>query len=105
MGGFITQALAERFPKLIKSAAPICTAAGNVNAELTYAQDLLWGMKTFFDPSITVSGYADEPTSVSALRAGIALIVAGITEVAGHVFELSVSRIVVPMWVRTAITF
>ena len=40
---------------------------------------------------------AIRPTSVSALRAGIALMVAGITEVAGHVFALSVSAIVPPM--------
>jgi pimeloyl-ACP methyl ester carboxylesterase len=57
-GGFVTQALAEKYPKLIKAAAPVCTAAGSVEAEMVMAQDLLWGLKTFFDPSITVSGYA-----------------------------------------------
>jgi pimeloyl-ACP methyl ester carboxylesterase len=57
-GGFVTQALAEKYPKLIKAAAPVCTAAGRVDASLTMAQDLLWGLKTFFDPTITVSGYA-----------------------------------------------
>ncbi len=57
-GGFVTQALAEKYPKLIKAAAPVCTAAGRVDAEMVMAQDLLWGLKTFFDPTITVSGYA-----------------------------------------------
>ena len=63
-GGFVTQALAERYPKLIKAAAPVCTAAGSVGAEMVMAQDLLWGLKTFFDPSITVSGYAAGPAGV-----------------------------------------
>ncbi|NCZ57747.1 MAG: hypothetical protein EBY75_05440 [Actinobacteria bacterium] len=87
MGGFITQALAERFPKLIKSAAPICTAAGNVNAELTYAQDLLWGMKTFFDPSITVSGYADGPAGVGQAALNLQKVVAVLTHIGGTILE------------------
>ena len=63
-GGFVTQALAEKYPKLIKAAAPVCTAAGRVDASLVMAQDLLWGLKTFFDPTITVSGYAPGATGV-----------------------------------------
>ena len=89
MGGFITQALAERFPKLIKSAAPICTAAGNVNAELTYAQDLLWGMKTFFDPSITVSGYADGPAGVGQAALNLGKVVAVLRHISGTIGETS----------------
>ena len=87
MGGFITQALAERFPKLIKSAAPICTAAGNVNAELTYAGDLLWGMKTFFDPSITVSGYADGPAGVGQAALNLGKVAAVLRHIGGTILE------------------
>jgi pimeloyl-ACP methyl ester carboxylesterase len=87
LGGFITQALAERHPKLIKSAAPICTAAGNVNAELTYAGDLLWGMKTFFDPSITVSGYAAGPAGVGQAALNLQKVVAVLTHIGGTILE------------------
>jgi pimeloyl-ACP methyl ester carboxylesterase len=87
MGGFITQALAERFPKLIKSAAPLCTAAGNVNSELAYAGDLLWGMKTFFDPSITVSGYADGPAGVGQAALNLQKVVAVLTHIGGTILE------------------
>jgi pimeloyl-ACP methyl ester carboxylesterase len=87
LGGFITQALAERFPKLIKSAAPICTAAGNVNAELTYAQDLLWGLKTFFDPSITVSGYADGAAGVGQAAQNLGKVAAVLRHISGTLLE------------------
>ena len=92
MGGFITQALAERFPKLIKSAAPICTAAGNVNAELTYAQDLLWGMKTFFDPSITVSGYADGPAGVGQAALNLGKVAAVLRHISGTLLETDTAK-------------
>ncbi len=87
LGGFITQALAERHPKLIKSAAPICTAAGNVNAELVYAQDLLWGLKTFFEPSITVSGYAAGPAGVGQAALNLQKVVAVLTHIGGTILE------------------
>jgi pimeloyl-ACP methyl ester carboxylesterase len=87
LGGFITQALAERYPKLIKSAAPICTAAGNVNAELTYAQDLLWGLKTFFDPSITVSGYAAGPAGVGQAALNLQKVVKVLEHIGGTILE------------------
>jgi pimeloyl-ACP methyl ester carboxylesterase len=87
MGGFITQALAERFPKLIKSAAPICTAAGNVNSELTYAGDLLWGLKTFFDPSITVSGYADGAAGVGQAAQNLGKVAAVLRHISGTLLE------------------
>ena len=87
LGGFITQALAERYPKLIKSAAPICTAAGNVNSELTYAGDLLWGLKTFFDPSITVSGYADGAAGVGQAAQNLGKVAAVLRHISGTLLE------------------
>ena len=92
MGGFITQALAERFPKLIKSAAPICTAAGNVSSELTYAGDLLWGLKTFFDPSITVSGYADGPAGVGQAAQNLGKVAAVLRHISGTLTETDISK-------------
>ncbi len=58
LGGFITQALAEKYPDLITAAAPLCMAAGTVEAELTMAGDFLWGIKTFFDPTIKGGNYS-----------------------------------------------
>lgn len=57
LGGFITQALAEKYPTLISAAAPMCMA-DNVAAELTMAGDFLWGLKTLFDPSIKGTNYS-----------------------------------------------
>ena len=87
MGGFITQALAERYPKLIKSAAPLCTAAGNVNSGLTMAGDLLWGLKTFFDPSITVSGYAEGPAGVGQAAMNLGKVAAVLTHLSATIAE------------------
>jgi pimeloyl-ACP methyl ester carboxylesterase len=58
IGLFITQALAEQHPELIDAAAPMCPAIGTVEAELTAAGDVLWGLKTFFDPTIKAHNYS-----------------------------------------------
>ena len=58
MGGFITQSLQEQFPAMIDAAAPLCTATNTPLAEFKYAGDFLFGIKTFFDPTIMGSGYA-----------------------------------------------
>jgi pimeloyl-ACP methyl ester carboxylesterase len=60
LGGFITQALAETHPGLVDAVAPMCMAAGTVENELTMAGDFLWGMKTFFDPSIKAGNYLND---------------------------------------------
>ena len=57
LGGFITQGLAEKYPKLISAVAPMCMA-DNVAAELTMAGDFLWGLKTLFDPTIKGGNYS-----------------------------------------------
>ena len=58
LGGFITQALAEQHPELVDAAGLICPALGDVRAELQNAGDALWGLKTFFDPTIKGHGYS-----------------------------------------------
>src|SRR5450830_387894 len=60
LGGFITQALAETHTELVDVVAPMCMAAGTVENELTMAGDFLWGMKTFFDPTIKAGNYASD---------------------------------------------
>ena len=57
LGGIITQTLAEKHPELVSAVAPMCMA-DNITAELTMAGDFLWGMKTFFDPTIVGGNYS-----------------------------------------------
>ncbi|MFM1937383.1 MAG: hypothetical protein RLZZ320_241, partial [Actinomycetota bacterium] len=57
LGGFITQALAEQYPDLIDAAAPLCMAS-DLEPLMTMAGDALWGIKTFFDPTIKGGNYS-----------------------------------------------
>ena len=57
MGGGITQAFAEQKPELISSAAVI-NPVDAWNSQSKYFIDLLWLMKTWFDPTIKLTGYA-----------------------------------------------
>ncbi len=57
LGGFITQALADQYPDLISAAAPLCMAS-DLTPLMTMAGDALWGIKTFFDPTIKGGGYS-----------------------------------------------
>ena len=58
LGGFITQGLAEKLGTQISAAAPLCMATSKVEAQLKYAGDFLWGLKTLFDPSIKAGNYS-----------------------------------------------
>jgi pimeloyl-ACP methyl ester carboxylesterase len=58
LGGYITQSLAEKYPKLINGAGLMCPALGDVNAVITGASDFLWGLKTMFAPTLTGHAYA-----------------------------------------------
>ena len=85
LGGFITQALAEKHSDLFSAAAPMCMAS-DVTPMMTMAGDALWGMKTFFDPTIKggnysagAAGYAEAMgdlvkvfTAIGALQAAFA---------------------------------
>ena len=85
LGGFITQALAESNGSLLSAAAPMCMAS-NISPLSTMAGDALWGMKTFFDPTIKggnysagAAGYAEAMgdlvkvfTAIGALQAAFA---------------------------------
>ena len=57
MGGGITQAFAEKNPELLASAA-VMNPVDAFNAQTKYFIDMLWLIKTWFDPSIKLSGYA-----------------------------------------------
>jgi pimeloyl-ACP methyl ester carboxylesterase len=58
LGGYITQALAEKYPKLIDASGLMCPALGNVAAELATAGDFLWGLKTIFEPKLKGHAYS-----------------------------------------------
>ena len=58
LGGFITQTLAEKDSAALSAAGPLCVASPSVEAELQMAGDFLWGLKTFFDPSIKAGNYS-----------------------------------------------
>jgi pimeloyl-ACP methyl ester carboxylesterase len=57
LGGFITQSLAEKHSDLFSAAAPMCMAS-DVTPLMTMAGDALWGIKTFFDPTIKGGNYS-----------------------------------------------
>ena len=57
MGGGITQAFAEKYPELISSAA-VMNPVDSWGSQSKYFFDLLWLMKTWFDPTIKLTGYA-----------------------------------------------
>jgi len=57
MGGGITQAFAEQRPELISSAAVI-NPVDAWSSQGKYFLDMLWLLKTWFDPTIKLTGYA-----------------------------------------------
>jgi len=71
----MTQVLAEKHPELVSAVAPLCMAS-SIEAELTMAGDFLWGLKTFFDPSIKAGGYTSAADSLQDLGRVVALLTA-----------------------------
>jgi pimeloyl-ACP methyl ester carboxylesterase len=57
MGGGITQALAEKNPELLASAV-VMNPVDSLNSQGKYFFDMLWLLKTWFDPTIKLTGYA-----------------------------------------------
>jgi len=97
LGGFITQALAEQYPNLISAAAPMCMAS-DLPPLMTMAGDALWGIKTFFDPSIKGGNY-------SAGAAGYAEAMGDLGKVFGVADALSkafVANALAPAWPATS---
>lgn len=82
LGGFMTQVLAEKHPELISAAAPLCVATSTVEAELTMAGDFLWGLKTFFDPTIKGGNYANATEAMVDLSKVVTLLSALKTSIA-----------------------
>jgi pimeloyl-ACP methyl ester carboxylesterase len=81
LGGFITQALAEKNPTLLSAAGLACPALGTVEAELNGANDFLWGMKTFFDKDIKGHNYSAGDTGTAEAMKDISKILGIAAEV------------------------
>ena len=84
-GGFMTQALAENHPTLIDAAVPLCMVGGSVEAALKMAGDALWGIKTFFDPTIKGGGYSTGAAGVVEQLTDIGKIAAALTSLSQSV--------------------
>ena len=52
---------------------------------MVMAQDLLWGLKTFFDPTITVSGYAAGPAGVGQAALNLGKVAAVLRHIGGTI--------------------
>ena len=98
LGGFITQALAEKYPTLVDAAAPLCMAAGSVEAALTMAGDAVWGLKTFFDPTIVGSNYAAGAAGYAQAMGDIVKVLT----VAGTLQALIAANPTTPAWPATS---
>lgn len=57
LGGLSSQILAESNPGIVDAVAPLCLSDSALS-EITMAGDFLWGVKTFFDPTIKLSNYS-----------------------------------------------
>jgi len=57
LGALSSQALAEQYSGLFDAVGAMCYADSALS-EITMAGDFLWGVKTFFDPTIKLAGYS-----------------------------------------------
>lgn len=66
LGGLSSQILAESNPGLVDAVAPLCLSDSALS-EITLAGDFLWGVKTFFDPTIKLSNYSSGTTGYTEM--------------------------------------
>ena len=57
LGALTSQSMAEQYPGLFDAVGAMCLADSAL-AEITMAGDFLWGVKTFFDPTIKGGSYS-----------------------------------------------
>jgi hypothetical protein len=76
LGAYITQSLAEKYPKLIDGAGLMCPALGDVNAVITGAGDFLWALKTMFEPRLTGHAYAPGAAGLTQAYTDLGLLAA-----------------------------
>ena len=97
LGGFITQALAEQYPDLISAAAPLCMAS-DLPPLMTMAGDALWGIKTFFDPTIKGGSYSAGAAGYAEAMGDLAKVF-GVADALSKAFAANASN---PAWPATS---
>ena len=97
LGGFITQALAEKYPDLISAAAPLCMAS-DLTPLMTMAGDALWGIKTFFDPTIKGGNYSAGAAGYAEAMADLGKVLT----VAGAMSAAIAANPTAPAWPATS---
>jgi len=97
LGGFITQALAEQYPDLISAAAPLCMAS-DLPPLMTMAGDALWGIKTFFDPTIKGGSYSAGAAGYAEAMGDLAKVF-GVADALAKAFAANAST---PAWPATS---
>ena len=97
LGGFITQALAEKYPDLISAAAPLCIAS-DLTPLMTMAGDALWGIKTFFDPTIKGGNYSAGAAGYAEAMADLGKVLT----VAGAMSAAIAANPTAPAWPATS---
>ncbi len=65
LGGLITQTLAEKHPKWVSGAAPLCGVLGGGNLNLDLALDVAYAVKTLIYPELKLTGYASHDEAVA----------------------------------------
>lgn len=76
LGGLITQTLAERYPGLVDGVAPLCGVLGGTDLNLDLALDAAVAVKTFFAPTLKLTGY----TSPADAQANLTLATTAISK-------------------------
>lgn len=66
LGGLSTQVLAEKHPEWVTGSAPLCAPLAGTNLNLDLALDVAYGVKTLFDPSLKLSGFASHDEAVAS---------------------------------------
>lgn len=69
LGGLITQTLAERYPGQVDGVAPLCGVLGGTDLNLDLALDAAVAVRTFFAPTLRLTGY----TSLAEAQANLTL--------------------------------
>jgi pimeloyl-ACP methyl ester carboxylesterase len=97
LGALSTQAMVEQYPGLFDAVGPLCLA-DSASAQLTGFLDFIWGLKTFFDPTIKGSGYSAGQAGLTELQTDIGKAVAIFTFLSN---EFTVNPLT-PAWPATS---
>ena len=97
LGGLSTQILAETNPGLLDSVAPLCLADSALS-EITLAGDFLWGVKTFFDPTIKLSNYSSGTTGYTEMVGDIVKVLTVFSSLKAAIFANPLT----PAWPATS---